>query len=382
MRFKKNCLIISIVAFAICIFAIADATTIKDDMTFEGPVTIAGAFTPSSMGTVTFTNGLTIDNATNNAFEWNENSEEILWTFESNALDLDSTSGVVTLNVFDGSTGTITHAADGAADDFTLSLTGAQDSSLIIASSGTAADAMQITASAGGIDISAGGAAAGEDIDITASSSVNVVSTEAAADQFKVDAQGAVAGNAINFETTDGGILLNADGAANGDIGIDAADDLTLTAAGDLTLAVTGTVSAGGSSITNVLYDSETVTEANVITASECGKTFFLNSATEFASTLPALSTVSSGCKMKFVINAAPSGADYTVITGNSLENQIYGLAVVNGATVAAADEDTITFADGAAVKGDWVEVESDGTSWYISGQGAAAGAITITQAD
>lgn len=248
MKFKKNCLILSIVCFVVCIFAIAYATTIKDDMTFEGPVTITGAFTPSAMGTVTFTNGLTIDNGTNNVFEWNENSEEVTWTFGTNALDLDSTSGVVTLGIFDGSAGTINHTADGAADDFTVSVTGAFDSSLVLSSSGTAADAMQITATAGGIDISASGAATGEDIDITASgSSVNVVATEAAADQFKVDAQGAIAGDAINLETTDGGIMLNADGAANGDIEINSADDTALVSAGDMTLTSTGTVAIDSS---------------------------------------------------------------------------------------------------------------------------------------
>jgi hypothetical protein len=46
---KRNFLGVSIICFAICfaicIFAIAHATTIKDDMTFEGPVTINGALT-------------------------------------------------------------------------------------------------------------------------------------------------------------------------------------------------------------------------------------------------------------------------------------------------------------------------------------------------
>ena len=127
---------------------------------------------------------------------------------------------------------------------------------------------------------------------------------------------------------------------------------------------------------------AEIVTAANVITASECGRDFYLNSATEFQSTLPALSGVSLGCRMRFIVAAAPVGASYTIITGNSLENKIYGEAVVNGAAVAAAAEDTITLAASAALVGDWVEVRSDGTAWYVSGQGVGAGAITLTQAD
>ena len=133
---------------------------------------------------------------------------------------------------------------------------------------------------------------------------------------------------------------------------------------------------------TTFVNTGEEVTAANVITAAEAGKTFFLNSATEFASTLPTAASVTAGTRYRFVVTAAPSGASYTITTGNSLENKIYGLVVVNGATVAAADEDTITFADGSALVGDWVEVIGDGSNWYVSGQGANASSITLTPAD
>lgn len=47
--------------------------------------------------TLTFsTNGGTFDNATNNAFEWNENSEDYIWTFTSDTLTVTSSTGVVT----------------------------------------------------------------------------------------------------------------------------------------------------------------------------------------------------------------------------------------------------------------------------------------------
>jgi hypothetical protein len=154
-----------------------------------------------------------------------------------------------------------------------------------------------------------------------------------------------------------------------------------ITASGDIT-ANGNIVGDGATNISAVLYDSETVAATNVITAAECGKTFYLSHATEFASTLPALSTVSAGCEFEFIVVAAPADASYTVITGNSLENQIFGLVEINGAAVAGVDEDTITFADGAAAKGDWCKVRSDGTSWFVKGQGVAAGAITLTQAD
>lgn len=137
----------------------------------------------------------------------------------------------------------------------------------------------------------------------------------------------------------------------------------------------TVTVSAG------ITPPVETVTAANVITAAECGTTFFLNSATEFASTLPAISTVSSGCEFTFIVKAAASFADYTVLTGNSLENVIYGSMEVAGAVVPCAQEDTITLVDGNAI-GDWVKVVSDGAAWYISGSTVTAAKATCSQAD
>jgi hypothetical protein len=289
---------------------------IEGQLEVDGTVQLDGAVTMASTvgisGVITLANGLTIDNAVNNTLEWNENSEEIKWTFGSNSLDMTSTSGVVTFGLFDGSAATLNSTSDGAADDFTVSLTGATDSSLILSSTGTAADALQIRASAGGIDILASGAATGEDIDIVATgSSVNVTSTEAAADaiaisasaggiditsaatydidltatggtvkviasetaadQFKVDAQGAVAGNAINLETTDGGILLNADGATGGDITLDAADDLTLTAAGAVAVTGVPTITLNGAVALNTVA---TFTDSDA-TPDVTGKTYF-----------------------------------------------------------------------------------------------------------
>ena len=147
----------------------------------------------------------------------------------------------------------------------------------------------------------------------------------------------------------------------------------------------TGTVAltAGAGS----LKASETVTATNVLTAAECGTTYYLNSATEFATTLPAISTVSAGCTFKFFVVGAPSGASYTIITGNSLENVITGGAVeretdTNDDGPYLADADTITIVDGVAVAGDYLQFESDGSDFYMTGQVNADGAVTVTQAD
>lgn len=142
-----------------------------------------------------------------------------------------------------------------------------------------------------------------------------------------------------------------------------------------------------GGTVTALAPHSETVTATNAIAASECGKIFFLNSATEFASTLPTAGDCPSGCWFKFVVVGAPSGASYTVVTGNTLENTMYGGFVEretdtgdDGPYQAAGD--TITIVDGVAVQGDFIDIVSDGTSWYVSGVANADGGLTITQAD
>jgi hypothetical protein len=140
---------------------------------------------------------------------------------------------------------------------------------------------------------------------------------------------------------------------------------------GALTGNVTGSVT-GLASVT-------TLTAATTLTTAQSGTTFFLSSATEFVTTLPA---PSAGLTYTFIVGAAPSGASYTVVT-NASANIIKGQAV-NAAGVAGdtgTADDTISFVDAQAVAGDMVSVISDGTSWFAKGFCAVAAGITFTQA-
>jgi hypothetical protein len=124
---------------------------------------------------------------------------------------------------------------------------------------------------------------------------------------------------------------------------------------------------------------TEDVTATNVITAAESGTTYFLNSATEFVSTLPA---PAAGLHFSFIVVAAPSGASYTVVTAasaNIIKGQQHDAGGAAGDTGTA--DDTITFVDGQAVAGDRVDVISDGTYWYAYAFSKVAAGITFTQA-
>lgn len=124
---------------------------------------------------------------------------------------------------------------------------------------------------------------------------------------------------------------------------------------------------------------STTLTSASTLTAAQSGGTFYLNSATEFATTLP--SPVDGMC-YTFIVKAAPSGASYTIVTASSaniIKGQAYPASGAAGDTGTA--DDTITFVDGQSVAGDRVELYSDGTSWFAYAYCAVAAGVTFTQA-
>lgn len=130
--------------------------------------------------------------------------------------------------------------------------------------------------------------------------------------------------------------------------------------------------------------NAEVVTTTNTLTIEESGKTFFLNSGTEFVTTLPAVSG-SAGCKYTFIIKAAPSGASYTIVT-NSSENKILGNVLSSQDAGGSGDSeqsggDTITFVDSKSVVGDRVDLICDGAFWYATCSCKVFDAITITTA-
>ena len=126
----------------------------------------------------------------------------------------------------------------------------------------------------------------------------------------------------------------------------------------------------------------ETLAATEVLTAADNGKVLFLNHATEFQTTLPLLSTIGIGWHCKFLVGAAPSSASYTVIENASDNNKI----ILKGITETETDDDseavesagcsTLTVKDGIAVVGDWFDVFSDGTSWFVTGNTLADGGM------
>jgi len=196
----------------------------------------------------------------------------------------------------------------------------------------------------------------------------------------------AVAQNVVNYNEQGGARMV-----IGGTIDIISGGDLDIESGGVFSIAGT-TMSAtavelnlidgytGTTAELNQAADhssnTEVVAATNVITAAESGSTFFLNNATEFASTLPA---VAAGLRYKFIITAAPVGASYTIGSnaGADVITVLFTAGGINDASDQATAQDVITFVDGASLVGDWVECICDGTNWACQGSAAVAAGIT-----
>lgn len=136
-------------------------------------------------------------------------------------------------------------------------------------------------------------------------------------------------------------------------------------------------INANGDFVGESVESSEVVTATNVLTATESGKTLYLDAAAGFETTLPAAAL---GLNFKFVVKTAPTSNGYT-ITGNPAD-KIFGTVAcsgaettVNGVTASAADN--VILVHNQALVGDLVEFMSDGTNWYVTGNVNTYAALT-----
>lgn len=141
-------------------------------------------------------------------------------------------------------------------------------------------------------------------------------------------------------------------------------------------LTVTDDVSvAGDMAITGTLNGKEGYTDLNLtatvtttLTAAMSGETFYFGGVSSTAFVLPATSTA-AGTYYKFVVDSAMS-TDCTIQTAGGA-NIIEGALIVAGAVVDCDAEDTLTFVADGENLGDFVELRSNGTNWFIGASGA-----------
>mgnify|MGYP003467646276 CR=1 FL=1 len=134
-------------------------------------------------------------------------------------------------------------------------------------------------------------------------------------------------------------------------------------------------IDGNGSFISTLVEKTESVTAINVMTVTESGKTIYLNT-TGASSTLPAVAS-SAGVVFRFVVGSALTGN----ATINSAEgDNIEGTLIVAGAVVDCDATDTITVVADGENLGDFVEIRSNGSKWFIGASGAlTASKMTCT---
>ena len=117
-----------------------------------------------------------------------------------------------------------------------------------------------------------------------------------------------------------------------------------------------------------------TVSAAKTVSANETDTLFLLDAAAGAAITLPPLA---DGLRFKFMVAAAFATSDWVV--SSSEGDNISGQLIVNGAAVAAAAEDNITFELGAEGIGDFVEfyADSGNSQWICFGVGQLAASMS-----
>ena len=125
--------------------------------------------------------------------------------------------------------------------------------------------------------------------------------------------------------------------------------------------------------VMRIFDDYELVSWSGSLSLADSGKVFKI-SGTGYTVTLPA---PTAGWKAKFVVSAAFS-TDFVVQSPADNRDTINGGIIVNGAIVEADAVDKVTFEDGAESIGDFIEIHSDGSSYFVYGNGNASSSITV----
>ena len=149
--------------------------------------------------------------------------------------------------------------------------------------------------------------------------------------------------------------------------------DIRLQNSETISNATNGVIDMSGAAVLNRIATSSPTTDTT-LTAAQSGTTFFIGTA-GVDLTLPAIAGT-SGVWYRFVVSAAVADTNQTVIAPTAILN---GPIDVNSTLVLCTDEATIAFVQTADTAGDWVEVRSNGTKWFVTGQAQAVGGITCS---
>lgn len=118
----------------------------------------------------------------------------------------------------------------------------------------------------------------------------------------------------------------------------------------------------------------EIASAATTVTSADFGKTYLLSAAAGFTVTLPA---PTFGARVSFIVRTSPTSNGY-IIAGTAFRGSVSTADVDSTDAAIANNNNRATFVANAAVAGDKLMFESDGSSWFVTGQCAARTGITF----
>ena len=236
---------------------------------------------------------------------------------------------------------------DAVAEDLTISLTGSNDASINIVSQGTGTDAIILNATAGGVDVDAaaakdvniaGGQVALESKD-NAASAISLTTNQGTSETIVITNTQGTSSSAVDINATAGGVDIDASGAITIDGGSVSIEGLTYPGSDGtngqvLTTNGSGTLSWSNASSTNITGLSDALIESNSLYLGNDPSGTTTNTAQKnIAVGATALDAITSGSSNTAVgydaLSALTTGASNTAIGENSLSSLTDGTANV-----------------------------------------------------
>ena len=119
-------------------------------------------------------------------------------------------------------------------------------------------------------------------------------------------------------------------------------------------------------------YVTQTISADVTLTAADAGQIISVNGATAVDVTLPR--ATSAGLWFRFVLS--DNTADVDIIQGDASDELVGSIMCLSNKDTGTGSDTKITFKNGVALAGDYVEVVSDGSDWLVSGQSAVNSGI------
>ena len=308
-----------------------DNTTYRDALTLTNGNTIAIAVGSGS------------ETVAINSADWDIGATGDMTGVGAITMDGALTVSNATVTLYNNEAITLGHATNSGADDLTISLTGATDSSIILSSAGTGEDAVSVQSSAGGVDVDA---AAAKDVNI-AGGQVALVSKDDAASAISLTA---------NIGVSETIVVTNTQGTGEGAI------TLTATAGGvDVDAAAAKDVNIAGGQV--LISSKDNAASAIALTANTGANETIVVTNTQGTNAAASALTATAGGITRTSGGAVAISATSGITTGDAITGD--GTAALGGFLKTVTDD-----ADGEAAIG---VAESGSVQTNAGAAGAAA---------